>query len=112
MNDPTPFIYRGFYDVPRMIIARYEGFRLLLDCRFDDDLDEYPDAYRVFVIPDISDAELAVPISWLGLDKKATAYLGTVAVKDIVFDETFRKEADISIVIPLLKAKKLLVGDE
>ncbi|MCF7220785.1 hypothetical protein [Marilutibacter chinensis] len=41
--------YRDFHDVPRLTLVEDDdcGFRVL-DCRFDDGSDDYPDAYEFF----------------------------------------------------------------
>jgi hypothetical protein len=44
-----PFIYRGFHDVPRLIVTSWQGRRFVLACEFDDALDDYPSHYEVFV---------------------------------------------------------------
>lgn len=38
-----PITYRDYYDVPRMLVVRFEGQAYLFDCPFDVALDEYPD---------------------------------------------------------------------
>jgi hypothetical protein len=48
----VPFRYVEFYDVPRAIALRYKGKLLLLDSPFDDKLDEYPDSYSVYELPE------------------------------------------------------------
>ena len=50
MAEMTPFTYGGFYDVPRCISLRYRGRRFLLQSAFDDDLDEYPTDYSVYLV--------------------------------------------------------------
>ena len=50
MNHEARIVYSEFYDVPRMIIVNHGGLKLLLDCKFDESLDDYSAAYRVYVI--------------------------------------------------------------
>jgi hypothetical protein len=46
----TPFKYAGFWDFPRCIKLRYRDQYFLLDGPFDEDLDEYPDIYSVYLV--------------------------------------------------------------
>jgi hypothetical protein len=48
MNQMVKFDYRDFYAVPRMIIFNHGGQKILLDCKFDDSLGEYPASYTVY----------------------------------------------------------------
>jgi len=98
----TPFSYREFYDVPRLILLRREGSLILLESAFDAETDEYSDSYEVFVLPNISPDELAG--SWEGLRSKAVTFLGRVPVKDIDFDPTLRREIETSLIDELLRA--------
>jgi hypothetical protein len=43
MTTWLPIAYRGYWDVPRIIVTRSAGRTVLLDCQFDDELDDYPD---------------------------------------------------------------------
>jgi hypothetical protein len=42
-----PIRYRGFYDVPLALHVRWDDVALLLDCPFDEALDEYSPEYRI-----------------------------------------------------------------
>jgi hypothetical protein len=55
MAEMTPFQYGAFCDVPRCLSLRYRGRRFLLQSAFDDDLDEYPTEYSVFVVHESAD---------------------------------------------------------
>lgn len=50
---------RDFHDVPRFILGMDELSNYwIFDCAFDDDMDEYPDEYKVYVAGhDRKDAE-------------------------------------------------------
>src|SRR5438105_2707615 len=92
MSDMIPFIYREFYDVPRMIVLTYRDKQLLLESRFDEDADDYPNAYQVLLLPGLRPDELAG--SWDALADRAVRNLGSIAVKDLVFDPTRRRALD------------------
>jgi hypothetical protein len=47
----VPFRYGEFYDVPRLIFCPVNGLEPLLYSHFDDELDDYVQYYRVFVLP-------------------------------------------------------------
>ena len=71
-----------------MIVVRTPKGAFLLDCPFDHELDDYPDAYRVYEIPDRIAADLLR--DWSGLPGLAT-YVGDIAVEQITFDATRRR---------------------
>lgn len=95
MSDKLAIEYRDFYDVPRIFVVNHRGTVYLFDCPFDQELDEYPDIYKVFVLPPGSYSDLSR--SWDDLASRATAYLGEVPVKSVQFDSTKRREIDISV---------------
>jgi hypothetical protein len=88
--------YREFYDVPRMIIVNHRGRKLLLDCKFDESLDEYAAAYKVYVLPAGIDEQLVQ--SWDALPEKAAEYLGDVPVDQVIFDPSKRAEIDTRVI--------------
>jgi hypothetical protein len=89
MNDWVPIRYLGFWDVPRNFLVRFGGEFLLFDCPFDENIDDYPDAYSVYALPEMTDAE--IDTDWAGLPTRATRSLGTVPISAVTFDETRRK---------------------
>lgn len=99
MSDKLAIQYRDFYDVPRIFIVNHRGTLYLFDCPFNQDLDEYPDIYRVFVLPAESCSDLSG--SWDDLASRATAYLGEVPVKSVQFDSTRRREIEIDVIAEL-----------
>ena len=103
MGERATITYRDFYDVPRMFLVSYDGDRFLFDCRFDDELDDYPDTYRVFLMP--SDGKLDLEGSWEHLPDVATKYLGEARVSAINFDESRRCTIGIEVLKDLVKRK-------
>jgi hypothetical protein len=95
MNHPAPIRYQDFWDVPRIFLVSYQGKCFLFDCAFDEVIEDYPDSYRVYVIPDPSEEELAG--SWDKLHAKATHYCGDVSIEKVRFDPSKRSEVDTSI---------------
>jgi len=91
----VPFIYREFYDVPRMIVFEESGHWYLLDGSFDENLDEYPPDYQVFELPGAIVSNL--PTNWGDLPALALRRLGVVAVTSVRLDETRRKQLDGSV---------------
>jgi hypothetical protein len=94
-NHHNPIKYRGFWDVPRIFLTRYKGQLFLFDCAFDEQLEDYPDTYEVFLLPDIRDDEW--PQDWTTLQAKAIRSLGSVPVSRIQFDATKRQSIETSI---------------
>ena len=95
MNDQSPIRYRGFWDVPRIFLVLHGHHTFLFDCAFDEELEDYPDNYKVYTMPDVPDEEL--PTDWTLLLDRATRYLGTVPVKQVRFDPTVRKSINTAI---------------
>lgn len=91
----VPFIYREFYDVPRMIVFEEYGRCYLMDGRFDENLDEYPPDYQVFELPIAVFSN--IPTNWEDLPAHALRRLGVVSVATVRLDETRRKQLDGSL---------------
>jgi hypothetical protein len=87
--------YRDFWDVPRVFVTSYQGRHYLFDCPFNDELDEYPDHYEVFLTNSLP-AEV-LNGSWMNIRDQAIHHLGQVPVKSVQFDETMREEIDAGI---------------
>lgn len=102
MTTMIPIQYRELYDVPRIFLAKYKNILILFDCPFDEAQDEYPNVYKVYILPAAVEENLAPPFSWAELYKRATNYLGEIPVTAVKFDATLRREIDSSIVEQLL----------
>lgn len=92
----TPFSYGGFYDVPRCLALRYKGKRFLLQSPFDEDLDEYPPDYSVYVFPEHADDSTPV-CSPEFLSETPMTCLGQIPIDHVTFDSTKRKKFDACI---------------
>lgn len=92
MGAKARILYSGFYDYPLAFVIRNRNQQILFYREFDDALDEYPDRYKVFILPDISDEEISR--SWQTLPDLATQYLGDLSIREIEFDSTRTKEVD------------------
>jgi hypothetical protein len=92
----TPFQYAGFYDYPRTIVLRHREKLLLLESRFDDELDEYPKVYTVYLLPQSAKAQLNSG-SWKFLEGMQLDPIGRIPIESVRFDRTRRKKLDASI---------------
>jgi hypothetical protein len=101
MNNWAPILYRGFWDVPRVFLVNWRDQTILFDCLFDESIEDYPDFYRVFIVPSFTAEELAG--SWADLYEKAIKEIGVVPVQKVVFDPTRRKSIDATLLNELLK---------
>jgi hypothetical protein len=82
--------YRGFHDFPRCIIARAsDGSRWLLDCPFDDDLDDYRPDFSVFVLP----ADMGQDVAFSRLLNGDLESSQSIATPQLVFDVTGRSSS-------------------
>lgn len=101
MSRSVKIKYRDFYDVPRIFIVKHRDMQLLFDSRFDEDLDDYPDFYKVFVLPDISDGDLRG--SWEHLAKRAVRFLGEVRTSAVRFDPSKRRTIESAVIDELVE---------
>jgi hypothetical protein len=90
MNTWLPIKCRGFWDVPRVFLVHYDGSLLLFVSPFLEELDEYADSYGVYVLPEATEESL--PSDWTTLIPRASHFLGEIAVQNVTFDSTRRKQ--------------------
>ncbi len=86
--------YRDFWDFPRMFLARQNGDLFLFNCEFDEETEDFRDDFKVYLMPAISDAELAD--AWTRLPEKAIQFCGSVPTESVNFDQTRRSQVDLS----------------
>ena len=104
MASRVKFAYRDFYDVPRMLVLRYRGLKLLMDSPFDGLSDEYSPVYSVYLLPaEVNEQELD---SWVALPHLATQRIGEIPVDQVRFDPTKRVEIDTEAIDNLLDASR------
>lgn len=101
MPDMTSSTYGGFYDVPRCPSFRYRGRRFSLQSAFDDELDEYPEDYSVFIVPESAGDSRPV-CSPEFLTNTPMVCIGQISIDQVMFDQSRRKELDASILDRLL----------
>jgi hypothetical protein len=89
----APIRYRDFHDVPRIFLVTGNDQTYLFDCPFDEKADEYPPEYTVYLMPPLSEQELAG--SWVDFEKRALRRLGCVPVRSVMFDATRRRQMDL-----------------
>jgi hypothetical protein len=93
MGSQVKIVYNGFWDRPLAFVVRHRGIQLYFRREFDERADGYQDAYKIFVLPNLSDNEINA--SWGTLYQKATRYLGQMPVKEVVFDPSSRESVSI-----------------
>jgi hypothetical protein len=86
--------YFSFWDVPRTFVFERGGKLYVLTSEFDDDLDEYPDDYEVFVVSGIGN--LSVVSDWKSIEPLPKTSVGRVPVSSVRFDKSLRKYVDDS----------------
>jgi len=96
-----PIWYSAYWDLPRYIYTTDGERAFVLDCPFDDALDDYPDRFTVYAAP-----VLAHPASrrenWPGPAQESLTLLGTVALDRSHLDPTWRKQLDWRVLAPWL----------
>lgn len=110
MAEWVPITYRDFWDVPRIFFASRDGQLYLFDCQFDESVEDYPNAYQVFQMPPLTDADYAA--SWAGLWHRAIRKIGDIPLPAVRFDPTRRKAvgAEVFDLIPQPTAPSNGVG--
>jgi hypothetical protein len=91
----VPFVYGGFWDVPRILIFWYGENLFLLSSYFDDDLDDYDPDYSIYVMPSWVGKSYAES-GWQAIDQDAGKFIGKVQVRDVIFDSTMRQKLNPS----------------
>jgi hypothetical protein len=95
--------YREFFDIPRaFILEPITGLFLLFDCPFDDTSDDYSGTFNVYPLQ-IATVE-ALPQDWRTLTARSQDSVGAVAVAEIEFDETRRKQVRLQKLAALVAA--------
>lgn len=88
-----PIKYFSFWDVPRTFVFERDGQLYLLTSEFDDDIDEYPDEYEIFLVPG---HRFSAVTEWNSMAQQPRTPLGRVSVSRVSFDSTLRKFVDDS----------------
>lgn len=95
LAEMTPFNCGDFYDVPHLILLQYRGSDFLLCCSFDEKFDDYGDRYDVYRLSN-SDLLVLREDGWERFIRRPLKRVGDIAVRDVKFDSTRRKELDAS----------------
>lgn len=95
MDMMVPFRFVDFHDVPRTIAVRHRGKLFLLQSAFDEKLDDYPDIYSVYILPESVEESLARS-SWEFLETTALNCIGKVRVQSVTFDVSKSRALDPS----------------
>ncbi|HET6976396.1 MAG TPA: hypothetical protein VFI24_08740 [Pyrinomonadaceae bacterium] len=86
-------LYSGFYDAPLAFVTSHQNVQYLFwRGFFDEQLDDYPNDYRVYVLPNLSEEQINA--FWSSLPEKAIAYIGKVSLNQVAFDPTRREFID------------------
>ncbi len=96
----VPIIYREVWDVPRIFLVKYGNGFFLFDCPFDEATEDYPDVYHVYLMPPLTDQELAG--SWGHLPERAIEHLVDLPISNVQFDPTKRQSLDAALLDELI----------
>jgi len=83
-----PFVYGGYWDIPRIIVFEVDRVLYCLDCPFSEELDDYPDTFQFYRMHARTVPEL--PTDWRRLTEDADQ-IGTIPIARMKFDETRRR---------------------
>ena len=98
----SPIRYRDFWDFPRIFITDYRGKWFLFDCAFDEELEDYPNSYKVSLITPPSEEMLEG--SWECLPQLSVQVLGDIPIANVEFDSTKRQAISSTILDELTTA--------
>ena len=99
----VPIRYREVWDVPRIFVVSYGNNLLLFDCPFDEEIEDYQDLYHVYLMPLLTEQDLAG--SWGNLAERATEHLADVPISRVHFDPSMRQSVDASLLDELIARK-------
>jgi len=82
----------SFWDVPGSFLTEYMG-EVYLFCRgdFDDELDDYPPNYEVYILENISLKEAFERTIWYPYNYEDKVFIGEIPTCEVVFDSTRKK---------------------
>lgn len=84
-------VYSGFWDYPFAFVVRYQGsVYLFLRGDFDDELDDYPSEYEIFVRNDLDINDLQKNFSIDSVGERGEV-VARVDMRGITFDPTHRE---------------------
>lgn len=85
--------YSGYWDGPLAFVVSHEGTQYFFRRGyFDDEIDDYPVNYKVYVLPDIAEKDISK--FWENLPIKTKVYIGSIHLYKVLFDPTKRKYID------------------
>jgi hypothetical protein len=88
-------VYSGFWDVPLGFVVTHKNRQYYFARFFNEEVDEWCDDYEVYLLPGLSETEVAQ--SWGILQDMTTAYLGKVPINRVHFDDTRRQEVSTNV---------------
>ncbi|MGB8356272.1 MAG: hypothetical protein WCD79_20405 [Chthoniobacteraceae bacterium] len=91
--------YRDFCDVPRVFGIIHNQKVYLFDCKFDEDIDDYPEVYKVYRFDEFDFKAK----DWEQQIAGNPIFLGEIGVADVKFDSTRRKEVNMDLFERLLQ---------
>jgi hypothetical protein len=95
MAEWLPIEYRGFHDIPRMVVVKWESALYLLDCPFDEEIDNFSPRFTVYLLPLDIESQLS-EMSWESLPGIGERF-GEIPVDIVEFDSSRRRAIKSSV---------------
>jgi hypothetical protein len=92
--------YFSFWDVPRTFVFERDERLYMLTSEFDEEIDDYPDKYDVFVLLGIE--HLSAVSDWKSVESLTKTFLGKVPVSSVLFDASRRRHVDDSFLSAII----------
>lgn len=84
-----PIQYGEFHDIPRVFLVSNNSETYLFDCSFSNAIDDYPDEFVVYKLPQNGSSDRSA-VPWAELLAQGKR-VGTIRIENMVFDDSKRK---------------------
>jgi len=102
-----PIHYGGFWDVPDSFLTQYKS-KVYLFTRygFDEELDDYPPNYEVYIVENISLENAVKRNLWYPYNYDQKIFIGEIPTKDVIFDWTMKEFVNTAVFDMIRSAEK------
>ena len=93
----------GYWDVPDSFLTEHRSnVYLFTRYGFDEELDDYPPDYEVYIVKDRSLKEAVEKNLWFPFNYENKDFIGEIPTRDVIFDTTNRKFVN-TVVFEMIK---------
>jgi hypothetical protein len=93
----------GYWSVPNSFLTKYKSdVYLFTRYGFDEELDDYPENYEVYIVKNISLENAFTKNLWYPYNYEEKIFLGEISTDDVIFDWSNKKFVN-TIVFEMIK---------